>query len=157
VLVDLAEQVAKIERFFTMLKNLISEVVQPKVNDFKALMGKAGKRSLAAGQLTVDDISKQLIYTATLQIKAYFSLLHDIADMYCTIDRDYIVQGMQICGQLSKVAATKEDTGPNLAKLTEFSETATAAVNALVNTVCWLQFPVLFQTANREPRPKQRS
>ena len=136
-----------------MLKNLINELVLPKVKDFTAMMGKAGKRTFAAGQLTVDDVNKQLIYTATLQIKAYFSLLFDIADMYCTIDRDYIVKGLDLCGQLSKIAASKSDTGPALAQLTSYNEESTTAVNKLVSDV-WYSRSCLRTKANTSIVPE---
>lgn len=146
VLVDLVSQIAKLERFFTMLKNLISEVVLPKVSNFTSLMGKTGQRSNEAGYIDTNNVTKQLVYTGTLQIKAYFSLRFDIADMYCKIDKEYILRGMDLCGQLSKVAASKGDTGPALAELTTYNEESSAAVNKIVDDVRNVQDTLAIKT-----------
>lgn len=118
-----------------MLKNLIHELVMPKVKDFIGYMGKAGNRSRSAGRITADNISKQLIYTSTLQIKAYFSLLYDISDMYCDVDKKYIVRGMELCANLSKQAAVKGDTSQVLEDLNKYTEESTTAITKLVNDV----------------------
>ena len=70
MLVDLSIQVGKLEQFSTMLTTVIDTIFIPRANDFTQAMGKAGKRALANRALKVDDISKQMIYTFTLQLKS---------------------------------------------------------------------------------------
>lgn len=133
VLVDLSIQVGKIEQFFTMLSTVIDEVLMPRADTFNKEMDKVGRRATRDGAIKVDDLAKQTIYTATLQIKAYFSLLQDISSMYSSIHRDYIRQGVDLCAELSKGAASNNSLPEVQERLAKYTADSAKAVQALVD------------------------
>ncbi|KAI1342876.1 hypothetical protein F5Y15DRAFT_371283 [Xylariaceae sp. FL0016] len=133
VLVDMAIQIGKLEQFFTMLSTVIDHIVIPRAETFIREMGKAGKRALANGAVKVDDIAKQVIYTSTLQLKGYFSLLRDISSMYSQVDRQYIVGGVQLCYKLSKGAASNDPMPELQEELSKYTADSAQAVAKLVD------------------------
>lgn len=133
VLVDLSVQVGKLERFFTMLTTIIDHVVLPRAQSFAKEMGKAGTRANEGGIVKVDDIAKQTIYTSTLQVKAYFSLLQDISGMYSKVDREYIAYGVDLCARLSKGAAGNESMVYLQQELQTYSESSAKKVADMVD------------------------
>ncbi|KAL4887552.1 hypothetical protein BJY04DRAFT_212586 [Aspergillus karnatakaensis] len=133
VLVDLTVQVGKLERFFTMLTTIIDHVVLPRAQSFAKEMGKAGTRANERGLVQVDDIAKQTIYTSTLQVKAYFSLLEDISGMYSMVDRQYITYGVDLCARLSKGAAGNENMVDLQEELKKYSEASAKKVADMVD------------------------
>ncbi|KAF2853718.1 hypothetical protein T440DRAFT_287057 [Plenodomus tracheiphilus IPT5] len=133
VLVDLSIQVGRVEQFFTMLTTVIDEVVMPRADTFNKEMDKAGRRANRDGAIKVDDISKQVIYTSTLQLKAYFSLLQDIASMYSQIHRQYIIEGIELCATLSKGAASNNPLPEVQDRLSKYTEESARAVSKLVD------------------------
>lgn len=128
VLTDLTVQIGKIEQFFTMLSTIIDNIVMVRAADFTREMDKAGRRAKVNGCLRVDDLSKQTIYTATLQLKGYFSLLQDISFMYTQVDQPYVRDGLDLCSEISKGAAHGKSTTEMQKRLTEYIETSGAAV-----------------------------
>lgn len=132
VLVDLSIQVGRVEQFFTMLTTVIDEVVMPRAETFNKEMDKAGRRATRDGALKVDDISKQVIYTSTLQLKAYFSLLEDIASMYTRVHREYIIEGIELCATLSKGASSNKPLPEVQERLSKYTEESAKAVSKLV-------------------------
>lgn len=129
---DLTVQIGRIETFFTRLQLLISEYIQPKVDRFKVSMQETGDRSFKNGYLTIDDITMQTLYMVTLQMKAYFSLLYDIADMYNGVHRGYIVRGLELMGDLAKISS---DNSVAQAKLVKYTAESSKAIAALVKKV----------------------
>jgi hypothetical protein len=117
-----------------MLTTVIDNIVLVRADTFTKEMGKAGRRALANGTLKIDDIAKQTIYTATLQLKAYFSLLADISSMYSQVNRGYIVPGMELCMKLSKGAASSESMPALADQLGTFTQDSAKAVAELVDT-----------------------
>ncbi|KAF3918346.1 hypothetical protein ABW21_db0207762 [Orbilia brochopaga] len=109
VLVDLAIQVGKLEQFFIMLTTVIDNVVMPRAETFAKEMGKAGN------------------------LKAYFSLLQDISAMYSVVHRDYIIQGVDMCGKLSKGAASNDPMEKLQQDLADYSEKSAKAVATMVS------------------------
>jgi hypothetical protein len=134
VLVDLSIQIGKIEQFFIMLTTVIDNIVLVRCDTFKEEMDKGARRALANGLLKFSDLSKQTIYTSTLQVKAYFSLLQDIAAMYTRIHRGYIVGGVELCAELSKYAASHEPMDEVQARLTKFTENSSKEVADIVKS-----------------------
>jgi hypothetical protein len=118
-----------------MLTTVIDNIVLVRADTFTKEMGKAGRRAFAGGALKIDDIAKQTIYTASLQLKAYFSLLADISLMYSQVDRGYIVPGMQLCMKLSKGAAGNELMPALAEQLGQFSQDSANKVAELVQQV----------------------
>ncbi|KAL2126681.1 hypothetical protein VTI74DRAFT_422 [Chaetomium olivicolor] len=132
VLVDLRVEIEKLERFFVMLHTIIENIVMPRAQIFERELGKAGLRATKSGVLRVDDISKQAIYTSTLQLKAYFSLLQDISQMYSLVHRDHIVGGVELCFKLSK-GTTSNNPMPELQEeLARYTDNAAKKVAAMV-------------------------
>ncbi|KAL9024955.1 MAG: hypothetical protein Q9180_007763, partial [Flavoplaca navasiana] len=134
VLVDLTVQIGKLEKFFTVLSTVIDNIILVRAEEFNRSMAKAGRRGLANGLLKIDDLEKQTIYVATLQIKAYFSLLVDISSMYTSIDRSHIREGVDLCTQLSKSAASKATSQAIQDKLSTYTESAAKEVAKIVST-----------------------
>ncbi|KAK3319434.1 hypothetical protein B0H66DRAFT_624251 [Apodospora peruviana] len=132
VLVDLSVQIAKIEQFFTMLSTVIDNIIMVRAADFTAELSKAGRRSLANGKLKIDDLAKATIYSSTLQLKGYFSLLSDISTMYSQVDKPYVRQGLDLCSMLSKGAASGDSTAQMQEQLTTYMNESGAAVAKIV-------------------------
>ncbi|KAF2820602.1 hypothetical protein CC86DRAFT_428357 [Ophiobolus disseminans] len=70
VLVNLSIQVGNIKQFFNMLSTVIDEVLMPRADSFNKEMDKVGRCATRNGSIQVDEMAKQTIYTATLQLKA---------------------------------------------------------------------------------------
>jgi len=134
VLVDLSVQIGKLEQFFIMLTTVIDNIVLVRCDSFQEEMDKGARRALANGLLKFSDQAKQTIYTSTLQIKAYFSLLQDISAMYTTVHRGYIMNGVDLCAELSKFAATHDPSEEVQKRLTDFTQKSAKEVNELVKT-----------------------
>lgn len=132
VLVDINLEIGKLEQFFTALKNFVEHLVMPEAENLRNMLDKAGRRSRAKGYLTTDDTTKQRIYITTLQTKAYFSLLYDIADMYVDVDLKYVKEGMKLSSNLSKIAAAKGNPQAALQELDDYNVRATAGIETLV-------------------------
>ncbi|KAK3389849.1 hypothetical protein B0H63DRAFT_409714 [Podospora didyma] len=132
VLVDLSVQIAKIEQFFTMLSTVIDNIIMVRAADFTSELDKAGRRAAQRGLLKIDDLSKQTIYSATLQLKGYFSLLQDISSMYSQVDKPYVREGLDLCSRLSKGAAAGNATGEMQQKLQDYMSASGEAVASIV-------------------------
>lgn len=133
VLADLIVQIGRLERFFIMLTTVIDVLVMPRAQTFERDLDKIAKRALRSGVLRADEVDKQAIYVSTLQLKAYFSLLQDIATMYSVVHREHIVGGVELCYELSK-GASRNDSMPDLQdKLAKYTDNAAAKVAALVS------------------------
>ncbi len=133
VLVDLIREVNKLEQFFLMLHTVIEHVVMPRAETFKREVGKVAVRAMRSGVLRVDDVSKQMIYTSTLQLKAYFSLLQDIAQMYSTVHREHILGGVDLCYKLSKGTASNDPMLELQEELAAYTDGAAKKVAKLVS------------------------
>ncbi|KAL9015698.1 MAG: hypothetical protein Q9180_008848, partial [Flavoplaca navasiana] len=120
--------------FFTVLTTVIDNIIIVRAEEFNRSMAKAGRRGMANGFLKIDGLEKQTIYVATLQIKAYFSLLVDISSMYTSIDRSHIREGVDLCTQLSKSAASKATSRAIQDKLSTYTENAAKEVAKIVST-----------------------
>ena len=134
VLVDLCIQIQRLEKFFTMLTTIIDSVVLSRADTFTKEMGKFGKRALEDRAIEITDVVKQTIYMSTLQLKAYFSLLADISEMYLLVDRKYILPGKELCLKLSK--GSEKNSMPELQEeLSKYTSESAQAVAKLVEEV----------------------
>lgn len=134
VLVDLAVQIGKLEQFFIMLANVVDNIVLPRAETFTREMGKAGRRALRDCAINADDITKQTIYTSTLQIKGYFSVLQDISGMYTLVHRQYINEGVDLCYRLSKGTASNDPMTELQAQLASYSYKSAREIAALASS-----------------------
>lgn len=94
-------------------------------------MGIVGTRAARDKGISVDDVAKQTIYVSTLQLKAYSSLLEDIAAMY----GEYISPGMTICDKLSAGTNSRVPIAQLSQELSKFSADSAEAVASLVSAV----------------------
>ncbi|KAL7917193.1 hypothetical protein ACQKWADRAFT_326242 [Trichoderma austrokoningii] len=133
VLVDLVREINKLEQFFIMLANVIDNIIQPRAETFKREMNKLGKRAHKYGTINPDDVTKQVIYTSTLQLKGYFSVLQDISGMYTHIHQRYITTGVDLCYRLSKGTATNDPMPELQQQLASYSEESAKAITDLSN------------------------
>ncbi|GAB7346923.1 hypothetical protein MBLNU459_g1990t2 [Dothideomycetes sp. NU459] len=102
-LVQLKVQVAKIKQFFTALNVMVEVVVKQRVSSFDKNITSLSATSIKYGQLTVNDHVQQSLYSSTLQLKAYFDLMHDIAKMYIEVHTSQIAFGMNMVDEMSKL------------------------------------------------------
>ncbi|TFB06750.1 hypothetical protein CCMA1212_000351 [Trichoderma ghanense] len=128
VLVDLVIQISKLEEFFIMLANVIDNIILPRAETFKREMSKLGGRARKYGTINPDDITKQTIYTSTLQLKGYFSVLQDISGMYTHVHQQYITTGVDLCYRLSKGTASNNPMPELQHQLASYSETSAKAI-----------------------------
>lgn len=135
VLVDLSVQIGKLEKFFTLLSGLIEDVILKKTETLAEEMGVVGDRSLKKKALSLTEVTRQTIYTGTLQTKAYFSMLFDIAYMYSEIDRDHIVPGLDMASQFSGALAKGTTPEELQEQLRKYNEGSGKAVRALIEKV----------------------
>ncbi|PNP57807.1 hypothetical protein THARTR1_01965 [Trichoderma harzianum] len=133
VLVDLAVQIRKLEQFFIMLANVIDHIVLPRAETFTRAMTKVGRRALRDGAINADDITKQTIYTSTLQIKGYFSVLQDISAMYTLVHQRYINEGVDLCYRLSKGTASNDPMSELQETLASYSDKSAHEIAALAS------------------------
>lgn len=135
VLVDLSVQIGKLEKFFTLLSGLIEDVILKKTETLAEEMGVVGDRSLKKKALSLTEVTRQTIYTGTLQTKAYFSMLFDIAYMYSEIDRDHIVPGLDMASQFSGALAKGTTPEELQEQLRKYNEGSGKAVRNLIEKV----------------------
>ncbi|KAG5658028.1 hypothetical protein KAF25_006979 [Fusarium avenaceum] len=132
VLVDLAAQIGKLEQFFIMLTTVIDNIIMVRANDFSQEMAKGGRRALKNGYVKFDDLAKTTIYTSTLQLKGYFSLLQDISHMYTIVDKPYVREGLDLCGQLSKGTASGQSSDAMQQELSNYMDKTGTVIKNLV-------------------------
>lgn len=133
VLVDLAAQIGKLEQFFIMLANVIDHIVLPRAETFAREMSKTGRRALRDGAINMDDITKQTIYTSTLQVKGYFSVLQDISAIYTLVHRQYINEGVDLCYRLSKGTASNDSMFELQQQLASYSNRSAGEIATLAS------------------------
>jgi hypothetical protein len=133
ILVDLACEIAKVERFFIMLSTWIDESIKPMAESFAKRILTVGSRSRDRGQIIADDIAKQTIYTEVLTLKGYFSLLEDISSMYSLMHEQYITEGIDLCCQLSKGTASNDDMSELSNRLFNYRQQSSSAIADLVS------------------------
>ncbi|OTA01099.1 hypothetical protein A9Z42_0014270 [Trichoderma parareesei] len=107
-----------------MLANVIDNIIQPRAETFTREMSNLGGRARENGTVNPDDLTKQTIYTSTLQLKGYFGVLHDISGMYTYLRID-------LCYRLSKVTARNNPMPELQQQLARYSETSAKAINDL--------------------------
>ncbi|KAH0524985.1 hypothetical protein TsFJ059_007417 [Trichoderma semiorbis] len=94
-------------------------------------MTKVGRRAQRDGAINADDITKQTIYTSTLQIKGYFSVLQDVSEMYTLVHRKYINEGVDLCYQLSKGTASNDPMFTLRERLASYSDKLAREISTL--------------------------
>ncbi|KAK2749619.1 hypothetical protein FQN57_005841 [Myotisia sp. PD_48] len=131
-LVQLKVQISNIKNFFSALSAMVQHVVQNKVGkhlrDVSSLTTNTNNNQIPP--LTNMDI--EIIYSSTLQIKAYFGLLQTIASMYRDMHVKYMAQGINLVHELSKVALDPKGVTDKHKELTAWAK---GAIDAIVETI----------------------
>ncbi|KAL8881924.1 MAG: hypothetical protein Q9198_000976 [Flavoplaca austrocitrina] len=94
----------------------------------------AKQAEMAAAIKEVEKKLEKLKEAGASLIKVYFSVLVDISSMYTSIDRSHIREGVDLCTQLSKSAASKETSRAIQDKLSTYTKSAAKEVAKIVST-----------------------
>ena len=144
---QLKVQVGKLKQFFTAIHAMVDVVVRTRVNSFDQDITTLENVSMKTGGLTVNNLTQEAsrspvwhealvltfiktIYNSTLQLKAYFDLLHDIAGMYTRIHVEHIVQGVDLVDMLSRQRSAGE-VAQRQQELEKFADDAASAIKDL--------------------------
>lgn len=131
-LIQLKVQVAKLKNFFGALSTMVRLVVQNKVKKFNEDVSSVAVDAKKTQILRLTDMDIEIIYSSTLQIKAYFELLQTIARMYCQMHVNHISKGMELVWDLSQVLKEPSEVR---AKRDALNNWATKASQAILKTV----------------------
>jgi hypothetical protein len=127
-LVQLKVQINKLKSFFGALSTMVRVVVQDKVKKFdedvSSVAADAGKKQI----LRLTDMDIEIIYSSTLQIKAYFELLQTIARMYSRMHVEHVSQGIDLVWDLSKPLKDESQVREKRDKLNNWAEEASKAI-----------------------------
>ncbi|KAF5553653.1 hypothetical protein FMEXI_2302 [Fusarium mexicanum] len=132
VLVDLSIQISKLEKFFSLLSSLIETIILKKTDLLAEEMGVVAERAYRKKVFRMTEITCQTIYTATLQSKAYFSMLYDITFMYVEMDRDHISPGLNMCSEFSGALHKGTPVQELKERLQTYNEKSGKALRALI-------------------------
>ena len=131
-LVQLKVQINKLKSFFSALSTMVRVVVQNKVKKFDEDVSSVAVDAKKKSMLRLTDMDIEIIYSSTLQIKAYFELLQTIARMYCNMHVDHVSKGIEKVWDLSQVL---KDPNQVRAKRDALNAWADGASKAILKTV----------------------
>ncbi|KAI0976416.1 hypothetical protein F4678DRAFT_224726 [Xylaria arbuscula] len=103
ILVQLKSQISRLVAFFSAVSTLIEHVVDDQVTPFiEYLKASSGldKPERAILNFTFTDFQRQIIFSYSLNIRAYFDLFRDIAGMYLHVDNEYIRTGLELVNSM---------------------------------------------------------
>jgi hypothetical protein len=131
-LVQLKVQINKLKNFFGALSTMVRVVVQNKVKKFDEDVTSVAVDAKKKQMLRLTDMDIEIIYSSTLQIKAYFELLQTIARMYCKMHVDHVSKGIEKVWDLSQVL---KDPNQVRVKRDALNNWADGASKAILKTV----------------------
>ena len=127
-LVQLKVQINKLKSFFGALSTMVRMVVQNKVKKFDEDVSSVAVDAKKKQILRLIDMDIEIIYSSTLQIKAYFELLQTIARMYCRIHVDHVSKGIELVWNLSKVLKDDSQVREKRDALNKWADDASKAI-----------------------------
>ncbi|KAG8627095.1 hypothetical protein KVT40_004578 [Elsinoe batatas] len=127
-LVQLKVQINKLKSFFAALSTMVKMVVQNKVKKFDEDVTSLAADSAKKQILRLTDMDIEIIYSSTLQIKAYFELLQTIARMYSKMHVDHVSKGIELVWDLSQVLKDESQVRNKRDKLNTWAEEASKAI-----------------------------
>ncbi|KAG4253200.1 hypothetical protein FPRO03_07160 [Fusarium proliferatum] len=127
-LVQLKVQISKLKSFFGALSTMVRVVVQNKVKKFDEDVSSVATDANKKQMLRLTDMDIEIIYSSTLQIKAYFELLQTIARMYCRMHVDHVSKGMELVWDLSKVVKDPDVVREKRKALNDWADGASQAI-----------------------------
>jgi len=113
---------------------MVEHVVNAHVSSFDKRVSQVSSTSAKLDVWTINDLTKQMIFTSSLQISAYFELLADIATMYTQVHLEHITKGLDLCGKMSK-GGSDATLGSRAREIDEYTESARQAILQLVEKV----------------------
>lgn len=131
-LVQLKIQINKLKSFFSALSTMVRVVVQNKVKKFDEDVTSVAVDAKKKQMLRLTDMDIEIIYSSTLQIKAYFELLQTIARMYCKMHVEHVSKGIEKVWDLSQVL---KDPNQVRVKRDALNAWADGASKAILRTV----------------------
>ena len=114
---------------------MVHLVVETKVKKFDEDVSSVAKDAAKKSLLKLNDMDIETIYSSTLQIKAYFDLLHSICLMYTNIHVQHVETGLALVNELSKVSRSPEEMRPKREALDKFTDNAQKAIMKIVGDV----------------------
>ncbi|KAI0468837.1 hypothetical protein F4859DRAFT_524009 [Xylaria cf. heliscus] len=142
ILVQLKSQINRLVAFFSAVSTLVDHVVDDQVGPFiEYLKASTGidqpERSILNFSFT--DFQRQMIFSFSLNTRAYFELFRDIADMYLDVDQQFIRPGLEMVNNMQTEYNNSSDTSEqqrileNRTKMVaDFNKNATQGVKDLV-------------------------
>lgn len=114
---------------------MVHLIVETKVKKFDEDVSSVAKDAVKKSMLGLNDMDIETIYSSTLQIKAYFDLLHSICSMYTKMHAEHVQPGLALVSEVSKVCQAGADIRPRREALDKFTDGAQAAIAKLVGDV----------------------
>ncbi|KAF8587134.1 hypothetical protein K439DRAFT_860309 [Ramaria rubella] len=131
-LIQMKTQINNLVQFFSALSAMIEHVVKQNVKDFVGQVESA--RQVYVAHISLLDITRQELYTASLMCMGYFSLFSTITKMYTKISVDHIMPGIKLCDELSKSDDENSEAIQQRTRALEiFSNEAQTAVKDIVS------------------------
>ncbi|KAB2108972.1 hypothetical protein AG0111_0g3058 [Alternaria gaisen] len=127
-LVQLKVQINKLKSFFSALSTMVRMVVQNKVKKFDEDVSSVATDAKKKQILRLTDMDIEIIYSSTLQIKAYFELLQVIARMYSRMHVEHVAKGIDLVWDLSQVLKDPSQVKTKRDALTAWAEVASKAI-----------------------------
>lgn len=127
-LVQLKVQINKLKSFFGALSTMVRLVVQNKVKKFDEDVSSVAVDAKKKQILRLTDMDIEIIYSSTLQIKAYFELLQTIARMYCQMHVNHVSKGMDLVWDLSQVLKEPSEVAAKRDALNNWAQSASQAI-----------------------------
>ena len=144
ILVELKKQIGKLKAFFSALSTMVRMVVQNKVQKFDEDVSSLAQESSKKGILRLNDMDIEIIYTSTLQIKAYFELLQTICKMYTNMHVGHVEPGLNLVFELSKGTRDPSQVREKREALDTFTEKAQKEIMKTVEAVSLSQHTTCF-------------
>jgi hypothetical protein len=131
-LVQLKVQINKLKSFFGALSTMVRLVVQNKVKKFDEDVSSVAVDAKKKQILRLTDMDIEIIYSSTLQIKAYFELLQIIARMYSKMHVDHVSKGIDLVWDLSQVIKEPSQVRVKRDALNNWADGASKAILKIV-------------------------
>ncbi|KAI5839417.1 hypothetical protein DFP73DRAFT_501746 [Morchella snyderi] len=132
-LVTLKAQIRKLVNFFKALAEITSFVEKYHVQPFLDSIDIIADEEPSISGFTYTDMQRQVLFNATIMIRAYFGLFRDIAGMYILSTKD-LDEGFNLLDQLAQdtEGRNQDVIEEKQARLQRWTNTATASIQDLV-------------------------
>ncbi|RFU25071.1 hypothetical protein B7463_g11267, partial [Scytalidium lignicola] len=141
ILMQLKSQINRLVAFFSAVSTLVDHAVEDHVKPFIDYL----KASTGADRLTIlnfsfTDLQRQMIFSFSLNIRAYFDLFRDIAVMYLEVYNGYIRPGLEMVNNMQTEYQVTQDPkeaqrilSQRTKQVADFNASSVEGVKQLVN------------------------